>query len=207
MIGLVALDLVLRIVAARVGNVALLVHVAGMHAHHPAANTTGFRIPADMISDLEALCHEAAPPLQLPINRDARLRLQAGRPVESTPVFLTNITMEAYFQSGNQPACHQEEGVLKTVNRPPDDASRCRALHGLPLLRRHRDQVRKWQQDHRRPALGGFLVAAVAEGTIRAMANEDGCAGRSPDAMCGWALSSLVAAGSEMTRPLLLMMN
>jgi hypothetical protein len=27
-----------------------------------------------------------------------------------TPVFLTNITMETYFQSGNQPACQQEEG-------------------------------------------------------------------------------------------------
>jgi hypothetical protein len=26
-----------------------------------------------------------------------------------TPVFLTNITMETYFQTGNQPACHQEE--------------------------------------------------------------------------------------------------
>jgi hypothetical protein len=28
---------------------------------------------------------------------------------QPTPVFLTNITMETYFQSGNQPACHQEE--------------------------------------------------------------------------------------------------
>ena len=27
-----------------------------------------------------------------------------------TPVFLTNITMETYFQSGNQPACNQQEG-------------------------------------------------------------------------------------------------
>jgi hypothetical protein len=27
-----------------------------------------------------------------------------------TPVFLTNITMETYFQSGNQPACNQEHG-------------------------------------------------------------------------------------------------
>ena len=27
-----------------------------------------------------------------------------------TPVFLTNITMETYFQSGNQAACNQEEG-------------------------------------------------------------------------------------------------
>jgi hypothetical protein len=32
----------------------------------------------------------------------------SGQP---TPVFLTNITMETYFQSGNQPACNQEEAV------------------------------------------------------------------------------------------------
>src|SRR5690348_4089270 len=76
MIGLVALDLVLRIVAARVVYVALVVHVAGMHAHHPAANATGLRIPADMIADLEALRHEAAPPLHLRINREMRFRLQ-----------------------------------------------------------------------------------------------------------------------------------
>jgi hypothetical protein len=30
---------------------------------------------------------------------------------DPTPVFLTNITMETYFQGGNQPACQQEEGV------------------------------------------------------------------------------------------------
>lgn len=36
-----------------------------------------------------------------------------------TPVFLTNITMETYFQSGNQPACKQEEAVPTTANCPP----------------------------------------------------------------------------------------
>jgi hypothetical protein len=38
---------------------------------------------------------------------------------DPTPVFLTNITMETYFQSGNQPACHQEEGVPSSANCPP----------------------------------------------------------------------------------------
>jgi len=38
---------------------------------------------------------------------------------QPTPVFLTNITMETYFQAGNQPACHQEEGVPASANCPP----------------------------------------------------------------------------------------
>ncbi|MEI9982153.1 MAG: hypothetical protein WDN69_02420 [Aliidongia sp.] len=37
---------------------------------------------------------------------------------QPTPVFLTNMTMESYFQSGNQPACNQEEGVPSTANCP-----------------------------------------------------------------------------------------
>lgn len=52
-----------------------------------------------------------------------------------TPVFLTNITMETYFQQGVQPACQQEEGVAvcpagqwlsenqKNANPPPDTTS------------------------------------------------------------------------------------
>ena len=36
-----------------------------------------------------------------------------------TPVYLTNITMETYFQTGVQPACQQEE-VPNNVTCPPD---------------------------------------------------------------------------------------
>jgi len=42
---------------------------------------------------------------------------------QPTPVFLTNMTMETYFQSGNQPACNQEEAVPSSVNCPSDYAS------------------------------------------------------------------------------------
>ena len=38
---------------------------------------------------------------------------------DPTPVFLTNITMETYFQSGNQPACNQQEAVPTSANCPP----------------------------------------------------------------------------------------
>ena len=41
---------------------------------------------------------------------------------QPTLVFLTNITMETYFQSGNQPACHQEERP-GSVSCPPDTRS------------------------------------------------------------------------------------
>jgi hypothetical protein len=36
-----------------------------------------------------------------------------------TPVFLTNTTMETYFQGGNQPACNQQEAVPNSANCPP----------------------------------------------------------------------------------------
>jgi hypothetical protein len=38
---------------------------------------------------------------------------------QPTPVFLTNVTMETYFQGGNQPACNQEEAVSDSANCPP----------------------------------------------------------------------------------------
>lgn len=37
---------------------------------------------------------------------------------QPTPVFLTNSTMETYFQLGNQPACNQEEGVAAPCPNP-----------------------------------------------------------------------------------------
>jgi hypothetical protein len=38
---------------------------------------------------------------------DAIANKSGGNP---TPVYLTNVTMETYFQAGNQPTCNQEEG-------------------------------------------------------------------------------------------------
>jgi hypothetical protein len=37
---------------------------------------------------------------------------------QPTPVMLTNITMETYFQSDNQPACNQEEGASGPCPQP-----------------------------------------------------------------------------------------
>ena len=51
---------------------------------------------------------------------DAVTNKPGGQP---TPVFLTNITMESYFQSGEQPACNLEEAVPASANCPPSYAS------------------------------------------------------------------------------------
>ena len=61
-IGLVALDLILRFVGARVMDIAFVVHVFGVHADDLAAHPAGFRIPADVIADLECSGHADAAP-------------------------------------------------------------------------------------------------------------------------------------------------
>src|SRR5690242_14155396 len=55
-IGLVALDRVLRVILAGVVGIALVVDVADVHPLDPAADPSGFGIPADVIADLEGLC-------------------------------------------------------------------------------------------------------------------------------------------------------
>jgi hypothetical protein len=57
MIGLVAFDLVLRIILARMMDVAFVVHVARMDPHDTAADPASFGIPTYVIADFEFLCH------------------------------------------------------------------------------------------------------------------------------------------------------
>src|SRR5262249_31227717 len=57
-IGLVALDLVLRIVRARMMDVALVAHVGRVDPYDTAADPASFGIPAYVIADLESLCHD-----------------------------------------------------------------------------------------------------------------------------------------------------
>lgn len=52
-IGLVALDLVVRIIRAGMMNIAAADHIAGVHPDDAAADPAGLRIPADVIADLE----------------------------------------------------------------------------------------------------------------------------------------------------------
>src|SRR6185503_1365743 len=54
-IGLVALDLIPRIPGACVVNVAAPVHIPGMHLDDPSADVPRFRVPTDMVADLEGL--------------------------------------------------------------------------------------------------------------------------------------------------------
>src|SRR5262245_1172776 len=64
-VGLLALDLVLRVVLARMVDVSLPVHVFRMHLDDPAADASGLRVPGHMIAHLELFRHAPiAPPLQ-----------------------------------------------------------------------------------------------------------------------------------------------
>src|SRR5262245_18518011 len=56
-VGLVALDLVLRVVLARMVDVSLPIHVFRMHLDDPAADASGLRVPAHMIADIELFRH------------------------------------------------------------------------------------------------------------------------------------------------------
>src|ERR1700726_2535425 len=57
MVGLGALDLILRSVRARMMGVTVDLEIAGTHADDRAADTSGLGIPAHAIMDLEALGH------------------------------------------------------------------------------------------------------------------------------------------------------
>ena len=52
-IGLVALDFVLRVFNAAMADVTLVGRVAGMHFHDMATDLAGFRIPAHVVANLE----------------------------------------------------------------------------------------------------------------------------------------------------------
>src|SRR6185312_1649403 len=56
-IGLAALDLVLRDFRARVVRMALVVHVPGMDAQDRATDAAGLGVPTHAVPDLEALSH------------------------------------------------------------------------------------------------------------------------------------------------------
>jgi hypothetical protein len=58
MVGLIALDLVLRIVLARMMDVAFVVDVPGAHPNDVAADPAGLGIPGYVIADFESLRHE-----------------------------------------------------------------------------------------------------------------------------------------------------
>ena len=53
----IALDLVLRLILARVMNIAFIVYVFGVDLYDRAADPPGFRVPAYVIANFECLCH------------------------------------------------------------------------------------------------------------------------------------------------------
>src|SRR5579871_2821338 len=58
MIGLVALDLVLRVVRAGVMDITFVGHFLSVHPHYPAGDPARLGIPAHVIADVERSRHE-----------------------------------------------------------------------------------------------------------------------------------------------------
>lgn len=58
MIGLIALDLVLRIILTRMMDIAFVVHVSRVHLYDMAADPASFGIPGYMVADFECMRHE-----------------------------------------------------------------------------------------------------------------------------------------------------
>lgn len=57
-IGLIAVNLILRVVGAGVVRIALVVDVSRMHADDVAADATRLRVPAHAIAHFELRTHE-----------------------------------------------------------------------------------------------------------------------------------------------------
>jgi hypothetical protein len=57
----IAFDFVLRLVFARVMDVAFVIHVLGMHAHDPPSHPASFRVSAHVIANFELLGHGERP--------------------------------------------------------------------------------------------------------------------------------------------------
>ena len=56
-VGLVALDFILRFIRARMMGIALVIHVAGMHTDDRSADVPGLGVPSDVITDPESPVH------------------------------------------------------------------------------------------------------------------------------------------------------
>ena len=55
MIRLVALDLVLRILLARMVDVSFVIHILPVNFHNPAADVPGLGVPGHVIADFDLL--------------------------------------------------------------------------------------------------------------------------------------------------------
>src|SRR4051794_24102027 len=61
-IGLVASDLILRLIGAGVVSISSPINVLSMHFNDGPAHAPGFRIPTDVIADFELRCHDVSRP-------------------------------------------------------------------------------------------------------------------------------------------------
>ena len=137
-IGLVAPDRILRILGAGMMNVALVGHIFLVYPHDTATHPAGFRIPADVISDLECPDHGKFTASLHPYNRKAW-------------VWLHEVTDLAFRD-------YQRNGMLRPDLQPaggPEDAQ----LAAYQYHQEFREQeMRIWQAfGTRKPSFGLYL--------------------------------------------------
>lgn len=60
-IGLIALNFVLRIAFAGVMNIAFVIYIFGVNSHNLTTDPASLRIPNNVIADLESLFHPCRP--------------------------------------------------------------------------------------------------------------------------------------------------
>jgi hypothetical protein len=70
-IGLIALDFVLRVVFARMVNIPLVMNVFCVDLHDPAANASSLGIPGYVGTHFEAFGHATAPRLAIDLEENA----------------------------------------------------------------------------------------------------------------------------------------
>src|SRR5271157_1309910 len=61
-VGLIALDFILRIIRSGVVYVSLVINICCMHRNDLAADAPGFRVPGHVIADFELSWHHGPPP-------------------------------------------------------------------------------------------------------------------------------------------------
>jgi hypothetical protein len=89
MIRLVALDLVLRILLARMVDVSFVIHILPVNFHNPAGDVPGLGVPGHVIAYFEFTRHDTSPRLEAQPSRNEPFA--AVRPQRSQRRFATSI--------------------------------------------------------------------------------------------------------------------
>lgn len=119
MVGLVASDLILRILAAGVMPAAFIIGVSHMHFIDYAADPARFRVPANVISNLKSLRHGSDPDFSLSENATlARTQKPAGWFILGSFGLARTMTRPGANDNASGPAALLERPRFSTAPEP-----------------------------------------------------------------------------------------